>query len=112
MDAKPSKCHFSNRKPVCKTHPLFTVQATQEVVRAAAQPIVHRLFVSMTPSWHDANVLSIWKIDLYIYQGIYISMYKCIFWANGIFFLFPPRVFSRALGSVASREPAGTPGRK
>ena len=42
---------------------------------------------------------------------IYI-MYKCVFLALRHFFLFRPRVFSRALGSVARREPAGTPRRK
>ena len=36
-------------------------------------------------------------------------MYRCAFWARRHFFLFRPRVFSRALGSVASREPAKTP---
>ena len=34
------------------------------------------------------------------------------FLALRLFFLFRPRVVSRALGSVTRREPAGTPGRK
>ena len=41
-----------------------------------------------------------------------ITMYKCVFLALRHFLLFRPRVFYRALGSVARREPAGTPGRK
>ena len=39
-------------------------------------------------------------------------MYKLCFLAHRLFFLFRPRVFSRALGSLARREPAGTPRRK
>ena len=38
-----------------------------------------------------------------------MTMYKCVFLALRHFFLFWPRVFSRALGSVARREPARTP---
>ena len=40
------------------------------------------------------------------------SCYKCVLLAHRHFFLFRPRVFSRALGSVACREPAGTTRRK
>ena len=36
-------------------------------------------------------------------------MYQCVFFAHRHFFLFRPRAFSRALGSVARREPARTP---
>ena len=39
-------------------------------------------------------------------------MSKCVFLALWHFFLFRPLVFSRALGSVARREPARTPRRK
>ena len=41
-----------------------------------------------------------------------ITIHKCLFLAHGIFFLLRPRVFSRALGSVALMEPAGTSRRK
>ena len=40
-------------------------------------------------------------------------MYKCVFFLHvGIFLLFRPRVFARALGSGARRESARTPRRK
>ena len=39
----------------------------------------------------------------------YIYMYMYAFLALWYFFLFRPRVFPRALGSVARREPARTP---
>ena len=45
-------------------------------------------------------------------QLVYITRYKCVFLAHWHFFLFRPRVFSRALGTVARREPARTPRRK
>ena len=41
-----------------------------------------------------------WRGTLYIY--------KCVFFTLRHFFLFRPRVFPRALGSVAHREPPGT----
>ena len=40
------------------------------------------------------------------------AMYKCVFLVLRIFFLFRPRVFSRAPGSGARREPARAPRRK
>ena len=43
------------------------------------------------------------------YRVPIISMYKCVFLAVRLFFLFWLRVFSRALGSVARRELAKTP---
>ena len=42
--------------------------------------------------------------------NIIILLYKCVFLAPPHFFLFRPRVFSRALGSVARREPPRTLG--
>ena len=43
----------------------------------------------------------------HLYIAIYI--YKCLFFIPSAFFLSWPRVFPRALGSVARREPARTP---
>ena len=40
---------------------------------------------------------------------LYYTMYKCVFLAHQHFFLFRPRVFSRALDSVARMEPGRTP---
>ena len=42
------------------------------------------------------------------YSGVCITMYKCVL-ALRHFFLFQPRVFLRALGAVARKEPARTP---
>ena len=36
-------------------------------------------------------------------------IYTCVFWTLRPFLLFRPRVFPRALGPVARREPARTP---
>ena len=51
------------------------------------------------------NADGIKKRHLYMY----IAMYKCVFLAHRHFFLSRPRVVSRALGSLARREPVGTP---
>ena len=42
---------------------------------------------------------------------LYTAMPKYVFLAHRHFFLFRPRVFSRALDPVAGREAAGTPRR-
>ena len=41
-----------------------------------------------------------------------ITMCQCVFLAHRHFFLFRPRVVSRAIGSIARREPAGPPRRR
>ena len=44
-------------------------------------------------------------------KGSFVALYVCVFLHIDIFLLFRPRVFSRALGSGARREPAETPRR-
>ena len=48
----------------------------------------------------------------YILQSIYLLGVLFLLFAHRHLFLFGPRVFSRALGSGARREPAQTPRRK
>ena len=48
---------------------------------------------------------------IYVYMLLLIGM-NVFFFAHRRFFLFRPRVFSRALGSGARREPARTPRRR
>ena len=45
----------------------------------------------------------------HIPKGSLVDTYTCVFFTHRHFFLFRPRVFPRALGSLARREPARTP---
>ena len=50
------------------------------------------------------------EVNLLPVPTIYYYVYMCVFLAHRHFVLFRPRVFSRALGSVARREPSRTLG--
>ena len=66
---------------------------------------IHGLYVTIIGNMENSSV----PFDAHI---LLCTPYKCVFSALRHFFLFRPRVFSRALGSGARSEPARAPRRK
>ena len=89
---------------------IFTfMYATTITDDSAICELVHGVRVTHEEWWiKPRDAISRWR-EMHIYVYIHICKYVCGFLARRHFYFFRPRIFPRALGFVARREPTRTP---